>query len=69
MKGEATTCIYQAMGINLVVTAAILVAGVVLEAPGIQMAAISLTVAMLAELAYLGLRTQPVLARLAAADG
>jgi hypothetical protein len=53
MKGEATSSIYQAMGINLLVTALALIAGVVLNAPGIQMAAVALTVAMLAELGFL----------------
>jgi hypothetical protein len=66
MKGEATKSIYQAMAINLIVTAVVLIAGIVLEAPGIEMAAIALTVAMLVELAYLGWRTRPVVARLAA---
>jgi hypothetical protein len=64
MKGEDTTSIYQAMGINLFVTAVTLVAGVALNAPGIQMAAVALTVAMLAELILLGWRTKPVVVRL-----
>jgi FtsH-binding integral membrane protein len=58
MKGEATKSIYQAMGINLLVTALALVAGVVLDAPGIQMAAVALTVAMLAELVFLRQRAK-----------
>ena len=58
MKGEATTSIYQAMGINLLVTALALIAGVVLNAPGIQMAAVALTVAMLAELGFLRQRAK-----------
>jgi hypothetical protein len=62
MKGDATASIYQAMGINLVVTAAALALGVAVKAPGIQMAAVALTVAMLAELAFLGRRTRRVMA-------
>ncbi len=58
MKGEATGSIYQAMGLNLAVTAAVLAAGVALNAPGIQMAAVALTVAMVAELVFLGCRTR-----------
>jgi hypothetical protein len=58
MKEEATTSIYQAMGLNLVFTAVILVLGVMLGAPGIQMAALALTVAMLAELVFLDKRTR-----------
>lgn len=58
MKGEATTSIYQAMGVNLLVTALALIAGVVLNAPGIRMAAVALTVAMLAELVFLRQRAK-----------
>jgi hypothetical protein len=65
MKGEATSSIYQAMGINLAVTAGALVAGVAVQAPGIQMAAVALTVAMLVELAFLGQRTRRVIGSLA----
>jgi hypothetical protein len=65
MKGEATSSIYQAMGINLAVTAGALVAGVAIQAPGIQMAAVALTVAMLVELAFLGGRTRRVIGSLA----
>jgi hypothetical protein len=64
MKGEATASIYQAMGINLVVTAVALTLGVALRAPGIQMAAVALTVAMLAELVFLGRRTRRVMVTL-----
>jgi hypothetical protein len=66
MKGESTASIYQAMGLNLAITAAALGLGVALEAPGIQMAAVALTVAMLIELAFLGWRTRRVVARLTA---
>jgi hypothetical protein len=65
MKGEATSSIYQAMGINLAVTAGALVAGVAVQAPGIQMAAVALTAAMLVELAFLGGRTRRVIGSLA----
>jgi hypothetical protein len=58
MKGEATTSIYQAMGINLLVTALAVITGVILNAPGIQMAAVALTVAMLAELVFLRQRAK-----------
>jgi hypothetical protein len=66
MKGEATASINQAMGLNLVFTAAAVGLGVTLEAPGMQMAAVALTVAMLIELAFLGWRTRRVVARLTA---
>jgi len=66
MKGEATASIYQAMGLNLVITAAALGLGVALEAPGMRMAAVALTVAMLIELAFLGWRTPRVVATLTA---
>jgi hypothetical protein len=58
MKGESTSSIYQAMTLNLVVTAAALALGVALHAPGVQMGAFALTVAMLAELFYLSSRTR-----------
>lgn len=58
MKGEATSSIYQAMGVNLLVTAVALQLGAVLEAPGVQMAAVALSVAMVVELAFLGRRAQ-----------
>jgi hypothetical protein len=58
IKGDATTSIYQAMGLNLAITTVVLVVGILLEAPGIQMAAVALSVAMLAELAFLGRRTR-----------
>lgn len=66
MKGEATASIYQAMGLNLAITAVMVALGVALELPGIQMAAVALTVAMLVELAFLGGRTSRVLVALAA---
>jgi hypothetical protein len=64
MTGDATSSIYQAMGLNLALTLAALALGVVLKAPGVQMAAVVLTVAMLAELAFLGNHTRRVMARL-----
>jgi hypothetical protein len=63
MKGEATTSIYQAMGLNLVITAVVLALGVALGAPGIQVAALALTAAMLAELVFLGRETRRVMLR------
>lgn len=68
MKGEATTSIYQAMGLNLAVTGGAISLGVALKASGIQMAALALTVAMLAELALLGHRTQRTLTKLMVGD-
>jgi hypothetical protein len=64
MKDEATDSIYQAMGINLVVTVMVLLLGVTVNAPGVQMAAVALTVAMMAELAFLGWRARPRVAHL-----
>ncbi len=61
MKGESTRSIYQAMGINLTVTLAALVLGVVLQAPGVPMAAMVLTLAMAAELAFLRWRARLVM--------
>ncbi len=58
MKGEATSSIYQAMGINLTVTAGTLALGVALGAPGVQVAAVALTLAMLVELALLRRRAR-----------
>jgi hypothetical protein len=58
MKREATSGIYQAMGLNLIVTAVTLALGVALEVPGIQVAAAALTVAMLVELVFLGQRAR-----------
>jgi hypothetical protein len=68
MKGEATKSIYQAMGLNLIVTAVALVAGVTLNAPGIQMAALALTVALVFELVFLARSARPVVAGLASDD-
>ena len=65
MKGESTPSIYQAMGLNLAVTAAALALGVALKAPGVQMGAVALSVAMLAELLFLGARTRRVMDRVA----
>jgi hypothetical protein len=58
MKGEATSSIYQAMGLNLTVTAGTLALGVALGAPGVQVAAVALTLAMLVELAFLRRRAR-----------
>ena len=69
MKGEATASIYQAMALNLLVTAVALGSGVAINAPGIEMAAIVLTVAMLVESVFLGQRTRRVIPRLTADSG
>jgi hypothetical protein len=58
MRDETTTSIYQAMGLNLAVTGAVVGCGVILKPPGLQMAFVALTVAMLAELAFLGWRSR-----------
>lgn len=58
MRREATASIYQAMGLNLAVTGAVVVLGVILRPPGVQMAFVALTVAMLAEVAFLGSRAR-----------
>lgn len=64
MKDEATDSIYQAMGINLVVTVVVLVLGVAVNAPGVQMAAVALTIAMITELVFLGWRARPRMVQL-----
>jgi len=61
MKSESTGSIYRAMGINLLITAAVLIGGVAVKAAGIEMAAVALTVAMLVELFFLGQRSRRVL--------
>ena len=66
MKRDSTGSIYQAMGLNLAVTAAALALGVAVKAPGVQMGALALTVAMLIELAFLEWRTRRVMATLPA---
>jgi hypothetical protein len=66
MKGEATASIYQAMGLNLVITAVVVVVGVALHASGIQVAAAALTVAMAVELLFLRRRTQRALVQVLA---
>lgn len=63
MKSESTSSIYQAMGINLGITAVALWLGVQLQAPGVQMAAIALTIAMLVELVFLNWRMRQALGR------
>ena len=68
MKGEATRSIYQAMGINLAITLVALFVGVVLQTPGVPMAAIVLTLAMAAEMIFLQWRAQPVVNRILAGD-
>lgn len=69
MKGEATASIYQAMGINLAVTIAVVALGMASQAPGIKMAVVALTIAMLAELAFLARRTRSVMVRLTGSAG
>jgi hypothetical protein len=67
MKGDATATIYKAMALNLIVTGLVLVAGVLLDTPGIQMAALALTVAMLGELGFLGWRVRDLVPKMLAA--
>jgi hypothetical protein len=64
MKGDATSSVYRAMGLNLVITAVALGLGVIFDAPGVQMAAIAMTVALVAELVFLAWRTRDVMAPL-----
>jgi hypothetical protein len=63
IKGESTTSIYQAMALNLVITALALKLGVILRAPGVQMGAIALTIAMLIESLFLASRTRRIVAQ------
>jgi hypothetical protein len=63
IKGESTTSIYQAMALNLVITALALTLGVILRAPGVQMGAIALTIAMLIESLFLASRTRRIVAQ------
>jgi hypothetical protein len=53
MAGRMTTVIYWGMGLNLLLTAVLMMAGVLVEAPGAATAVIALTAAFLAELYYL----------------
>jgi hypothetical protein len=59
MAAGATGRIYRGMLVNLLVNCAILVAGVVLNSPGVPLAAVALTLASAAE--YLYLRRPPAL--------
>jgi hypothetical protein len=66
MKEETTTSIYQAIGVNLVFRAVVLIFGVMTGARGIQMEAVALTIAMLAELGFLDKRTRRTMPELMA---
>jgi hypothetical protein len=66
MKGEATTPIYQAMALNLAATVIVVIVGIVLDAPGIQMASVAMTIAMVFELLLLAWWSQRLTPNLAA---
>jgi hypothetical protein len=53
MSDRKTGVIYWGMGINLALTGALIFAGVLLHLPGIEVAVLSLVLALLAELYYL----------------
>jgi hypothetical protein len=53
MARRMTTVIYWGMGLNLLLTALLMIAGVLVEGPGAATAVIALTAAFLAELYYL----------------
>jgi hypothetical protein len=61
IKGRATKEVNVGMIINLAVTAVVLGVGLYFRAPGLSTAAISLNLASLCEVIYLGLRTDHVL--------
>jgi hypothetical protein len=64
VAASATGVVYQGMMVNLLANASMLLLGVVLQLPGVPVAAFALTLAMLAEYAYLRSRNarleQPV---------
>jgi len=53
LVARSTTVIYRGMGLNLVLTVALMAAGVLLQSPGAPSAVIALTLAFLAEIYYL----------------
>jgi hypothetical protein len=61
---KTTGDIYWGMGINLIITGLVLIAGVRNQTPGAGTAAVALTAGMLAETIYLWWRVRPVQARL-----
>lgn len=60
---KITGSIYWGMGVNLLVTALTLAAGVALRSPGAPAAAVALSLGMLAEIIYLWWRIRPVQGR------
>ncbi|MCA9971778.1 MAG: hypothetical protein KC425_16245, partial [Anaerolineales bacterium] len=61
IKARATTAVNWGMGINLLLTAAVLGAGLFLRQPGLPTAAVALNLASVAEVLYLAARTQRIL--------
>ncbi len=61
IKSKDTKGVNWGMGINLLITAVVLVAGLVLQQPGLPTAALALNLAAAVELLYLGWRGQRVL--------
>lgn len=61
IKNKATREVNWGMGLNLLITAVVLMAGLVLQQPGLPTAALALNLAAAAELLYLGWRGQRVL--------
>jgi hypothetical protein len=58
MYARRTRIVYWGMGLNLTVTATLILAGVVLRAPGAETAALALTVALAVEIYYLRRKLQ-----------
>jgi len=63
MVAKATDDIYWGMGVNLIVTGIVLVAGVFWQAPGAPAGAVALSLGMVAEALFLWWRVRPVQAR------
>ncbi len=61
IKSKATKEVNRGMGLNLLITAVVLMAGLGLQQPGLPTAALALNLAAAAELLYLGWRGQHVL--------
>ncbi len=59
MAGRRTGFIYWGMGINLIVTGLLILAGVLVGAPGAATAAVALTVSFLVEIYYLRSKASP----------
>jgi len=63
MVVKTTGSIYWGMGLNLIVTVAVLAGGVILHTPGAPAAAVALSLGMVVEIIYLWWRTRPVESR------